>query len=402
MNIASGSLLFRFSSEVFLINHYLLWLCVVLLVPFRLAFAAEDSSVNDKAELGLMLFFDVNLSKNRTQSCATCHNPAHGFIDNRLNDLDGMVSLGDDGHSFGDRNAPTAAYASFIPPLTRNDAGEFRGGQVLDGRERDLAGQAGGPPLNPIEMGMPDKASVVARLQENSLYVDKFKAIYGDHIFDDIDAAFGAMAESIGEFEKTEFFSPFDSRYDRYLKGEVKLTQQESLGEALFFSQQFTNCNSCHQLKAFAGSLGETFSNYEYHNLGVPVNVAVREANGLGVDFVDRGLLEHPRIDDENQAGKFKVPTLRNVAVTGPYMHNGVFKDLRTVVLFYDKFNNSTRTINPETGEPWREPEVNQNLALEDDEFDAPALTDKEVDALVAFMKTLTDQRYEYLLTADE
>jgi cytochrome c peroxidase len=122
----------------------------------------------------------------------------------------------------------------------------------------------------------------------------------------------------------------------------------------------------------------------------------------LGADHVDRGLLEHPRIDDENQAGKFKVPTLRNVAVTGPYMHNGVFQELRTTILFYDKFNNSTRQLNPETGQPWREPEVKQNLALEEEEFDAPALTDKEVDALVAFLKTLTDQRYEHLLEVNE
>jgi cytochrome c peroxidase len=136
--------------------------------------------------------------------------------------------------------------------------------------------------------------------------------------------------------------------------------------------------------------------------LGVPVNKAVRRINGLDTDFVDRGLLEHPRIEDSNQAGKFKVSTLRNVAVTGPYMHNGVFQDLRTVVLFYDKFNNSTRELNPETGKPWREPEVNQNLALQEAEFSAPALTDKEVDALVAFMKTLTDKRYEHLLNDEK
>lgn len=376
-------------------------LCWLLLMP-PLLYGAELTEAGAKAQLGQLLFFDVNLSNNRSQSCATCHNPEHGFIDNRANALNAMVSLGDDGYSFGDRNAPTASYASFIPVITRTDAGVFRGGQFLDGRERDLAGQAGGPPLNPLEMGMPDKASVVARLQENDYYFKRFADLYGDDIFQDSEAAYHAMADSIAEFEKTDFFSPFDSKYDRYIKGEVELSQQESLGEALFFSQQFTNCNGCHQLKTFGNSLGETFSNYEYHNLGVPVNLAVRTANGLGADHLDRGLLEHPRIDDENQAGKFKVPTLRNVAVTGPYMHNGVFEDLRTTILFYDKFNNSTRQLNPETGQPWGAAEVNQNLALEDEEFDAPALTDKEVDALVAFLITLTDQRYEHLLVGEE
>ena len=207
------------------------------------------------------------------------------------------------------------------------------------------------------------------------------------------------MAESLGEFEKTDQFAPFDSRYDRYLKGEEELTDQESLGESLFFSKQFTNCNRCHQLKAFPGSDGETFSNYEYHNLGVPTHDAVRAANGKGKAFVDQGLLEHPDITDVKEAGKFKVPTLRNVAVTAPYMHNGVFSDLKTVVLFYDKFNNRERKLNPETGQPWDEPEVAQNLALNEKDFQASALKDSEVDALVAFMKTLTDKRYEPLLT---
>ncbi|TXR54810.1 cytochrome-c peroxidase [Reinekea thalattae] len=372
-------------------------LALCLLLPLVAVQADEPVSLT-KAQLGQVLYFDVNLSKNRTQSCATCHNPEHGFIDNRESLLNGMVSLGDDGTSFGDRNTPTASYASFIPVLTLNDAGEFRGGQFLDGRERDLAGQAGGPPINPIEMGMANKAEVVARLQENPFYQQVFAQLYGDDVFSEVDQAYAAMADSIAEFEKTDFFSPFDSKYDRYLKGELELTQQEQLGEALFFSDQFTNCNACHQLKPFPSSQGETFSNYEYHNLGVPVNNAVRAANGLGADFVDPGLLAHPRINDENQAGKFKVPTLRNVAVTAPYMHNGVFSDLRTVILFYDKFNNSTRTVNPETGLPWQAPEVAKNLALEDEEFDAPALSDKEVDALVAFLATLTDQRYEHLL----
>jgi cytochrome c peroxidase len=371
------------------------------LLTFQTGYSAETTAIHDKSQLGQLLFFDVNLSKNRTQSCATCHNPAHGFVDDRPSELHGMVSLGDDNRSLGDRNTPTASYASLTPRITRSDEGEFKGGLFLDGRERDLAGQAGGPPLNPIEMGMPDKASVVARLMENRVYLDSFKGIFGQQVFDDVDVAYEAMTQSLAAFESTDFFAPFDSKYDRYLRKEATLTQQESLGEALFFSQQFTNCNRCHQLKAFPNSKGETFTDYKYYNLGVPVNTLVRNANGQGADFVDRGLLEHPRIDDPNQAGKFKVSTLRNVAVTAPYMHNGVFKDLRTVVLFYDKFNNSTRKINPETGNPWQQPEVNRNLALEDAQFSAPALTDKEVDALVAFMKTLTDKRYEHLLVSE-
>lgn len=354
-----------------------------------------ETPFQDRASLGGALYFDMNLSKNRTQSCATCHDPAQGFSDPRETVVGRAVSLGDDGESLGDRNAPTASYAQFSPKFHRNEQGTYVGGQFHDGREADLAGQAGGPPLNPIEMGMPDKASVVARLQENPAYVATFTKWYGDEIFQDAEKAYAAMAQSIAAFEQTDLFAPFDSKYDRYLRGEVKLTQRESLGESLFFSRQFTNCNQCHQLKKFGGSPGETFSNYEYHNLGVPVNQAARKVNGVAADFVDHGLLDNPQVDAPQEDGKFKVPTLRNLPLTGPYMHNGVFRDLRTVVLFYDKFNNPKRKLNPETDKPWAAPEVAANLALETEPFKAPALKDEQVDALVAFMKTLMDQRYE-------
>ncbi|AKH22105.1 methylamine utilization protein MauG [Sedimenticola thiotaurini] len=358
-----------------------------------------EAAFDSVEALGQALFFDTNLSRNRTQSCATCHSPNRGFVDDRDNGVGGAVSLGDDGKSLGDRNAPSAAYAAFSPPFHLNDAGSYVGGQFLDGREDDLAGQAGGPPLNPIEMAMPDKISTVQRLMENDDYVTAFKTFYGDAIFNDPEQAYSAMAKSIAAFEKTEFFAPFDSKYDRYLRGEYELTPQEDLGMTLFFSKQFTNCNLCHQLKRLPGSEGETFSNYEYHNIGTPVNVAVRKLNGMDADYVDRGLLDNPKVDDPGQAGKFKVPTLRNVAVTGPYMHNGVFKDLRTVVLFYNKYNSRSaqRQINPETGKPWAAAEIAENISLEELET-GPALDDKRIDALVAFLKTLTDRRYEKLL----
>jgi cytochrome c peroxidase len=107
-------------------------------------------------------------------------------------------------------------------------------------------------------------------------------------------------------------------------------------------------------------------------------------------------------VRDPKQAGKFKTPTLRNVAVTGPYMHNGVFEDLRTVVLFYNRYNTvaQARQINPETGKPWRDPEVPVNLSVTELTH-GPALDDKRIDALVAFLETLTDARYEPLLAED-
>lgn len=353
----------------------------------------SGSSLDSVEQLGRLLYFDTDLSNNRTQSCASCHDPAKGFTDPRDSGVQGAVSLGDDGESLGSRNAPTASYAAHIPVFQRNAKGEYLGGQFLDGREPDLQGQAGGPPLNPKEMAMPDKASVVARLREKPVYLASFRKFYGAQIFDDTDVAYAAVAESIAAFEKTEEFSPFDSKYDRYLRGEYQMTAQEELGRTLFFSQQFTNCNLCHQLQSIPGQAGETFSNYKYENIGVPANPA------LAGQPADRGLLDNPAVNDPQQAGRFKVPTLRNVAVTGPYMHNGVFQDLRTVVLFYNKYNSRSkkRQINPETGQRWAEPEAPDNIAL-DKLQEGPALNDQRIDALVAFMKTLTDKRYEHLL----
>lgn len=361
--------------------------------------APAETGFNSIETLGEALFFDVDLSANRTQSCATCHDPDFGFVDPRETQAGRAVSLGDDGVSLGDRNTPTASYAAFTPLFHLNKDGEWIGGQFLDGREPDLEGQAGGPPLNPIEMGMPDKASVVARLQEKPEYIAAMTTLFTPDIFDDTDQAYLAMTQAIAAFERTDVFSPFDSKYDLFLRGEVELSDDEELGRVLFFSQQFTNCNLCHQLERSPISPRETFSNYEYHNIGVPVNHKVRALNGLGRGFVDTGLLGNPAVDDPEQEGKFKVPTLRNVAVTGPYMHNGVFEDLRTVVLFYNKYNSLSpaRQINPETGKMWLFPEVMHSLSAKDLTH-GPALDDRRIDALVAFMRTLTDARYEHLL----
>lgn len=350
-------------------------------------------------ELGQALFFDVNLSKNRTQSCATCHDPANGFADARETRAGGAYSLGDDGHSLGDRNAPTAAYAMFSPKFGKAEDGAYIGGQFLDGREPDLTAQAGGPPLNPIEMGMPDKASIVARLQENPDYVAALQAYFGTNIFAQSGAAYGAMASSLAAYETTAEFAPFDSKYDRSLRGEYVMTTEEELGKLLFFSEQFTNCNQCHQLRGSQIAEQETFSDYKYYNIGVPTNVTGRAQNGVSVDTVDHGLMGNPAVGDAAEDGKFRTPTLRNIAVTGPYMHNGVFSDLRTVILFYNKYNSkaAARQINPETNAPWAKPEVAGTLAVKELTI-GPALEDKRIDALVAFLETLTDARYEDLL----
>lgn len=352
-------------------------------------------------KLGEALFHDPNLSHNRTQSCATCHMPGRAFSDRNDVHKGNAVSLGDDGRSFGDRNAPSATYAALSPPFQKDADGAWLGGQFWDGRAKNLEEQAGGPPLNPLEMGMADDKAIAARIGENEDYVKAFETFYGKDVLKDPARTFAAATSAIASFERRPEFSPFDSKYDRYLRGEVQLTEEEELGRTLFFSKQFTNCNLCHEVKARDGRIeGATFTGYKYFNIGVPANPDARKLNGSKADFIDPGLAANPHVKgDPKERGKFKTPSLRNVAVTAPYMHNGVFNDLRTVILFYNKYNSKkkSRQINPETGQRWAAPEVAENIDMEKLES-GPALDDKRVNALIAFLKTLTDKRYEPLL----
>ena len=365
-------------------------------------FAIGAAVADELGNLGQALFFDTNLSANRNQSCASCHHPGRAFSDSRDNGVSGAVSLGDDGKSLGDRNTPGTTYAFLVPEFHRNEENEYVGGYFLDGRAATMADQAAEPFVNPIEMALPDSDAVVNRVRENPAYVESFEELYDDSIFADPDRAFRAIVESIVAFEHTELFAPFDSKYDRYLRGEYALTVEEELGRVLFFSQ-LINCSSCHLLDTREFSAGEVFSNHRYHNIGVPTNRRVQEQNGFDRGHRDLGLLENPDVDDPAMAGKFRVPSLRNVAVTGPYMHNGVFQDLRTAILFYNRFMLSNRQsqTNPETGELWGEPEVAETVDL-DLLREGQPLAANHVAALVAFLTALTDQRYESLLDESE
>ena len=169
------------------------WAAAVLASLLAVAAVADDSSAARQTaleDLGRALFFDVNLSRERNQSCATCHDPARAFTDWRSSGVGAAASLGSDLASLGDRNAPTLSYAAAIPRFGRTADHDFAGGLFWDGRAATLEQQAGGPPLNPLEMAMPDKGAVVQRLQENPNYQYAFKGMFGADIFSDADRAF--------------------------------------------------------------------------------------------------------------------------------------------------------------------------------------------------------------------
>lgn len=363
----------------------------------------------EKVALGQAFFNDKRLSNTGNQACATCHDADHAFSDPRTqtarNDF-GAVSIGDDNVSLGDRNAPTAMYAMFFPVFHFDDeAGEgegsgglWLGGQFHDGRAKDLKAQAKGPFLNPVEMQMPDENSVVGRVMEDQNYTAMLETLYGSSVFDDVNTTYDAIADAIAAFEKSETFAPFDSKYDRYLKGEATLTEQEKRGLELFVREDKGNCAACHPHVGENGA--GLFTDATFDNLGVSVNEAVRNDpnNPLSTEEGFRDLGLGATTGDASLNGAFKVATLRNIEVTGPYMHNGVFKTLKTVVHFYNT-RDVSGAVNPETGLPWRAPEVPETVNRS--ELGDLGLSDEEEDAIVAFLKTLTDRRYEGLMPSN-
>lgn len=344
---------------------------------------SDNPVLTSKLILGEMIFSDENFSLDRTMSCATCHNSNQAFIDTRENIFNSAVSIGQDGISVGDRNSPTITYVKYIPELTLTD-GVYTGGLFANGSSSNHIDQAKVPFRSPLEMQMPSVESVIERIKENSVYVQAFQNLYGEDILNNEENAFEALAEVITVFEKSDALSPFDSPFDQ-----ENLTAQELRGQALFKS---SNCNQCHDDTAPQPK----FTTYAYFNLGIPVNEAVRAENEF---IIDQGLFDNLAVTDTAQRGKFRISSLRNVAVTAPYMHNGVFNELKTVVHFYNT-RDVAGAINPETGSPWNPPEITDNLVAPEEGATGIGnlgLTDDEEDDIVAFLKALTDSQYEHL-----
>jgi len=361
-----------------------------------------ETGLTQKELLGKRLFEDATLSEPAGQSCATCHAASVAFADP---DSTQPTSKGVRPGLFGNRNTPMAAYMLFAPDFHYDEAeGLYVGGQFLDGRAATLEHQAQQPFLNPVEMANPNRESVVDKVKRGANSV-LFRQVFGSAAFDDVDAAYERISEAIAAFERTPRFAPFTSKFDAYVKGQVELTAQEQHGLELFNATDKGNCAACHPSTSADGRTPALFTDFTYDNLGVARNPDSRfytlasGFNPAGMDFVDRGLGARTDLptDPATEAGKFKVPSLRNVALTGPYMHNGYFRDLKAVVQFYnDRDLRSvcpdplwTREADAQAQNCWPQPEVADNVNR--DELGNLGLTDAEVDAIVAFMKTLTD-----------
>lgn len=371
----------------------------------------------------------LNLSIDGNQSCATCHAPAAGWTGDisGINQA-GAVYEGSVLGRFGNRKPPSSAYATPSPILhyvIKKEEALFIGGNFWDGRAtgeklgNPAADQAQGPFLNPLEQALTSPADVVTKVC-NSSYGGLFQQVWGSDVCeeDKVNTAYDNIALSIAAFEASPESNAFTSKYDYYLKGLVGLTKEEKKGLNLFKSKG--KCANCHVLDPGSNGQSPLLTDFTYDNLGVPCNpenpfYTQTAFNPLGYNWIDLGLGEFlaSRMDYQQFApanyGKQKVPTLRNVSkgsceanpgdlgcIVKAYAHNGYFKSLKGIVHFYNTRDAKPACINPFTTEAdalaqncWPAAEVSMNVNTK--ELGNLHLTKDQEDAIVTFMKTLSD-----------
>jgi cytochrome c peroxidase len=377
--------------------------------------AEDERALSDLQLLGKRLFEDTNLSEPKGQACSSCHDPKRAFQGNNRSPI-AAVALGSRPGQFGNRKTPTIMYMAYSPAFgfakdedEGEDKLEARGGQFWDGRAADLVEQPSGPLMNPAEMNNPSADAVVEKVKAAS-YAPIMLAVFGPDAFADPKAAFQRVSQSLFAYEATERFAPFASKFDDYLRGKARLTPIEARGLALFVDPKRGNCLACHAGKPDSKDPTDwLLTDFTYDALGAPRNAAI-PANADPLTF-DLGLCQRPGLEAAlpksvplaSLCGAFKVPTLRNIAVRAPYFHNGAIATLRDAVAFY-----ATRDTDPKrwyptlkTGEPDKFNDLpsayKANVNVEEVPYDRkpgqkPRLDDRDVDALVAFLNTLTDK----------
>lgn len=332
----------------------------------------------DAATIGRQIFLDTGLSEPVGQACITCHHPNSAFADPRA------VSPGAVSGRIGNRNAPTLMYAALIPAMVLEDVydekgeGSFvwEGGLFHDGRARDQFEQVQQPFFEANEMNLPDPSALAARLRQ-SKYAGEMKQWVGESRWDDDQQLNFHAYRALVEFLKEPMFRPFDARIDDFLGGDEKaLNASERRGLEVFKSTG--KCAECHLLGT--GTWPQPLlSDYGYDNVGAPSRG--KKDPGLGGHTGRAGEL-----------GQFRAPTLRNIALTAPYMHNGSIKTLQEVMEFYNK-----RDLEPERWGPTDYPET-----VNHDDMGNLKLSDQEVTDLVALMAAFTDRSLLKMIAAGE
>jgi cytochrome c peroxidase len=324
---------------------------------------AESGQNAARVALGQRLFFDPTLSADATVSCSTCHDPSRAFTDGR------KVSVGVKGNA-GRRNSPTLINAVFEPSL------------FWDGRVADLQEQAALPFVSPTEMGREDLGSVVALLNGSEDYRASFLSAFGAPPSGEL------LLSAIAVYERS--LISFDSAFDRYIAGDTNaVSASAQRGWELFNTR--ARCNKCHALSETRRDT-RNFSDNDFHNIGIGMkgldaaDLARRAQAAVASDLasVDRAALNsefsalgrYLVTREDADIGAFRTPNLRNLLLTGPYFHNGGMDTLWDVM---DHYNKGAGTGNPHL----------------DEDIQPLALSERDIDDVVAFLASLTSRVYE-------
>jgi cytochrome c peroxidase len=360
------------------------------------------------AQIGQQMFFDKSLSGSGQLACASCHDPAHahaapnGFA----------VQLGGKHMTtLGRRAVPSLNYTEATPPfadLLDNPDGISQpgpgGGLTQDGRAATLAEQAKIPLLSRDEMANGSAREVVVKLRA-SAYAGELRAAFGEDVLKDDKKVFTAALEALQAYQLEDpSFHPYDSKYDLYAGNKIggNLTPQEMRGFAVYSDPNKGNCFACHYNGAGLNGSVRLFTDFTYAAIGVPRNrdiPANRDPRYFDLGICDRA--DHKKPTDKVYCGMFKTPTLRNVATRKVFFHNGQFKTLRDVILFYN-----TRDTQPERWYPTTNGKVQKyndlparyranidtQAPLDGKKIGAPgAMTEADMADLEAFLQTLND-----------
>jgi len=360
------------------------------------------------AALGRQMFFDRTLSASHQMSCATCHDPAHAY--GPPNNLAAQIG-GADMKTQGFRAVPSLRYLHRVPGFTEHYVDEDvdetidvgpTGGLTWDGRAQTLPEQATLPLLSAQEMANKNVAQVSEAIQASG-YVDEIRRLFGAAIFADAEAVAKAVGMALGVYQQdaTEFY-PYSSKYDAFLRGQVKLTQQEERGHQLYLDEGKGNCGTCHPIRLGYGGTFPNVSDFGFIAVGVPRNAEL--AANKDQKYFDLGLCGPFRKDLQDRpefCGLFRAPTLRNSATRQVFFHNGVFHSLKQVLEFY-----VDRDMHPEKWYPTDArgqvqkfndlPEMYRGNINREPPFgtghgDTPALSAAEIEDVLVFLNTLTD-----------
>jgi cytochrome c peroxidase len=365
--------------------------------------AVTEPPFAELAQIGRLMFFDASLSASGKLACGTCHDPkyAYGPPPGKA-----LALGGPDMAQPGTRAVPSLRYLHSAPQFKEQyhfldgDVGPV-GGLTWDGRAATLHEQASIPLFAANEMANSGPAEVAKKLSQTA-YAAQFRAAFGVDIFKDPQRAFDVGLRALEAFQQVpEEFYPYTSRYDAFLRGDIELNEQEERGVQLFKDPAKGNCASCHLGVSRRGT-PPPFTDFDFVNVGVPRNPRI--AANADPNYFDLGLCGPVRKDFAGRreyCGFFRSPTVRNTAIREAFFHNGVFTSLREVLHFYNERDLSPEKYYPRNPDgsvhtfddlpPGYPDNVDHDPPLDRKPGAAPALSESDIDDLIAFLQTLND-----------